>query len=150
MNHRNQLLICKKLAFISLSLIHVLVDVLVDVLVSFQLVLFLVLDEAQNTTTAQLKMFLTRLGPSAKAIITGDMTQIDLPRHQRSGLAQSLDRLSEIDGIGLVRLSAADVVRHRLVRQIIDAYSKIESDEAESRAKRKAEREKAKQEKQNE
>jgi len=111
---------------------------------------FIILDEAQNTTTAQLKMFLTRLGPSAKAIITGDMTQIDLPRHQRSGLAQSLDRLSEIDGIGLVRLSAADVVRHRLVRQIIDAYSKIESDEAESRAKRKAEREKAKQEKQNE
>ena len=107
---------------------------------------FIILDEAQNTTTAQLKMFLTRLGPSAKAIITGDMTQIDLPRHQRSGLAQSLDRLSEIDGIGLVRLSAADVVRHRLVRQIIEAYSNIEAEEAEKKEKRKAEREKARKE----
>lgn len=107
---------------------------------------FIILDEAQNTTPAQLKMFLTRLGPSAKTIITGDLTQIDLPRNQRSGLAQSLDRLSEIDGIQLVRLSASDVVRHRLVKQIIDAYSKIEADEAEKRAKRKAEREKAKQE----
>ena len=107
---------------------------------------FIILDEAQNTTPAQLKMFLTRLGPSAKTIISGDLTQIDLPRNQRSGLAQSLDRLSEIDGIQLVRLSASDVVRHRLVKQIIDAYSKIEADEAEKRAKRKAEREKAKQE----
>lgn len=105
---------------------------------------FIILDEAQNTTTSQLKMFLTRLGPSAKAIITGDMTQIDLPRHQRSGLAQSLDRLSEIDGIGLVRLSANDVVRHRLVKQIIDAYSKIEAEEAEVRAQRKAEKDKLK------
>lgn len=103
---------------------------------------FIILDEAQNTTTSQLKMFLTRLGPSAKAIITGDMTQIDLPRHQRSGLAQSLERLSEIDGIGLVRLSASDVVRHRLVKQIIDVYSKIEAEEADIRAKRKAEKEK--------
>lgn len=105
---------------------------------------FIILDEAQNTTTSQLKMFLTRLGPSAKAIITGDMTQIDLPRHQRSGLAQSLERLSEIDGIGLVRLSASDVVRHRLVKQIIDVYSKIEAEEADIRAKRKAEKEKEK------
>ncbi len=105
---------------------------------------FIILDEAQNTTTSQLKMFLTRLGPNAKAIITGDMTQIDLPRHQRSGLAQSLDRLSEIDGIGLVRLSASDVVRHRLVKQIIDVYSKIEAEEADVRAKRKAEKEREK------
>ena len=89
-------------------------------------------------------MFLTRLGPNAKAIITGDMTQIDLPRHQRSGLAQSLDRLSEIEGIGLVRLSASDVVRHRLVKQIIDVYSKIEAEEADVRAKRKAEKEREK------
>lgn len=102
---------------------------------------FIILDEAQNTTPQQLKMFLTRLGPSAKAIITGDMTQIDLPRQQRSGLTQGLDRLSEIDGIGVVRLTSADVVRHRLVKEIIEAYTEIENKEADENERRKAQRE---------
>jgi phosphate starvation-inducible protein PhoH and related proteins len=84
---------------------------------------FIILDEAQNTTETQLKMFLTRLGPSAKCIITGDLSQIDLPRNQRSGLVRSLDVLGNIEGIGILRLSTADVVRHRLVKDIIDAYN---------------------------
>ncbi|MBK7109002.1 MAG: PhoH family protein [Bacteroidetes bacterium] len=83
---------------------------------------FIILDEAQNATDAQLKMFLTRLGPSAKCIITGDLTQIDLPRNQSSGLFTSLRILKEIDGIGTVFLNENDVVRHRLVKQIIKAY----------------------------
>lgn len=83
---------------------------------------FVILDEAQNTTSAQLKMFLTRLGPNAKCIITGDLSQIDLPRNQKSGLITALNLLRNIDGIGRVNLSAEDVVRHRLVKQIIKAY----------------------------
>jgi phosphate starvation-inducible PhoH-like protein len=76
----------------------------------------------------------------AKAVITGDMTQIDLPRHQRSGLAQGLDRLSEIDGIGVVKLTSADVVRHRLVKDIIEAYTEIEAKEEDVKEKRKAQK----------
>ncbi len=91
---------------------------------------FIILDEAQNATIPQLKMFLTRLGPSAKAIITGDLTQIDLPRHQRSGLAYSLDALHDVKGIGIVRLTSEDVVRHRLVREIINAFERMEQDNA--------------------
>ncbi|MFN3939771.1 MAG: PhoH family protein, partial [Chitinophagales bacterium] len=83
---------------------------------------FIILDEAQNATDAQLKMFLTRLGPSAKCIITGDLTQIDLPRNQSSGLFTSLRILKDIDGIGTVFLNESDVVRHKLVKQIIKAY----------------------------
>jgi len=83
---------------------------------------FIILDEAQNTTPSQLKMFLTRLGPSAKCIVTGDMTQIDLPPRQVSGLKKALHLLSPIDGIGIVHLTAEDVVRHRLVKEIIKAY----------------------------
>jgi len=83
---------------------------------------FIILDEAQNSTSVQLKMFLTRLGPSAKCIITGDMSQIDLPRHQRSGLYKALEILKDINGIGQVFLTAEDVVRHRLVKQIIIRY----------------------------
>lgn len=83
---------------------------------------FIILDEAQNSTSVQLKMFLTRLGPSAKCIITGDLSQIDLPRHQRSGLYKALDILTDIPGIGQVFLTAEDVVRHRLVKQIIIKY----------------------------
>ena len=85
---------------------------------------FIILDEAQNTTETQLKMFLTRLGPSAKCIITGDLSQIDLPRRQQSGLIKSLNILSDIDGIAVVKLTSSDVVRHRLVKLIIDAYDK--------------------------
>ena len=85
---------------------------------------FIILDEAQNCSTAQIKMFLTRLGPSAKCIITGDLSQVDLPFSQKSGLRQAIDLLTRIDGIGLVRLTADDVVRHRLVKEIIRAYEK--------------------------
>ncbi len=85
---------------------------------------FIILDEAQNSTPLQIKMFLTRLGPSAKCIITGDLTQIDLPRNQRSGLAQAIFLLQHIQGIAKVELTTEDVVRHRLVKEIIKAYSK--------------------------
>ena len=86
---------------------------------------FIILDEAQNATHAQLKMFLTRLGPSAKCIITGDVTQIDLPKNQVSGLLPAARILAKIDGIGTVHLTKADVIRHRLVKKIIEAYGKI-------------------------
>lgn len=83
---------------------------------------YVILDEAQNATENQLKMFLTRMGPSAKFIVTGDATQIDLPRNQPSGLVQATKLLKNIDGISFVYLDATDVVRHRLVRDIIYAY----------------------------
>jgi phosphate starvation-inducible PhoH-like protein len=85
---------------------------------------FIILDEAQNATDLQLKMFLTRIGASAKAIITGDLTQIDLPRHQRSGLQTAVRILNNIPGIGHIELDEEDVVRHRLVKAIIKAYHK--------------------------
>ncbi len=84
---------------------------------------FIILDEAQNATSTQLKMFLTRLGPSAKCIITGDLSQVDLPRHQKSGLYTALDILSDLSGVGFVKLDAEDVVRHRLVKDIIIRYN---------------------------
>jgi phosphate starvation-inducible PhoH-like protein len=85
---------------------------------------FLILDEAQNATTMQMKMFLTRLGVNSKAIITGDVTQIDLPRNVNSGLVQVAKILQKIDGIGFAILTETDVVRHQLVREIIKAYEK--------------------------
>jgi len=85
---------------------------------------FVILDEAQNATESQLKMFLTRMGPSAKFIVTGDTTQVDLPKYQPSGLIQATRLLKNIDGIEFVTLDATDVVRHRLVRDIIHAYDK--------------------------
>lgn len=88
---------------------------------------FIILDEAQNCTNSQIKMFLTRLGPNAKCIITGDLSQIDLPGHQKSGLYKALDILTDINGIGYVELDADDVVRHRLVREIILKYNKLDS-----------------------
>ena len=84
---------------------------------------FVILDEAQNATNAQMKMFLTRLGVNSKTVITGDKTQIDLPRREESGLVQIERILQGIDGIGFQYLSEADVVRHRLVREIIKAYA---------------------------
>jgi len=83
---------------------------------------FIILDEAQNATDLQIKMFLTRIGPSAKAIITGDLTQIDLPKNQKSGLEKATRILKKIDGIGYLELDEEDVVRHRLVKAIIRAY----------------------------
>lgn len=85
---------------------------------------FIILDEAQNATDLQLKMFLTRIGANAKAIITGDMTQVDLPRNQRSGLATAVRILKNIDGIAHIELDEEDVVRHRLVKHILRAYTK--------------------------
>lgn len=85
---------------------------------------FIILDEAQNATVTQIKMFLTRLGPSAKCMVTGDLSQIDLPRSVHSGLRKAIDLLSNVDGIATVRLTADDVVRHRLVKEIILAFDK--------------------------
>ncbi len=90
---------------------------------------FMILDEAQNATLPQLKMFLTRIGPSAQCIITGDMSQIDLPRNQRSGLGGAIDLLQEIPGIGVIRLNEKDVIRHKLVREIIKAFNKKDETE---------------------
>ena len=85
---------------------------------------FVILDEAQNATVTQIKMFLTRLGPSAKCIITGDLSQIDLPRNTRSGLSKAIEILGHLDGIGKIFLGPEDVVRHRLVKDIIIAFGK--------------------------
>ena len=90
---------------------------------------FIILDEAQNTTDLQIKMFLTRIGPSAKAIITGDMSQVDLPKNQKSGLVKATKILRNIEGIGFIQLDEADVVRHRLVKHIIRAYDKEQEHE---------------------
>ncbi|MBN2357585.1 PhoH family protein [candidate division KSB1 bacterium] len=86
---------------------------------------YVILDEAQNTTSAQMKMFLTRLGVNSKAIVTGDITQIDLPEKTISGLVQIQNILKNIDGIGYIYLTEKDVVRHQLVRKIIKAYEKL-------------------------
>ncbi|HAQ37748.1 MAG TPA: phosphate starvation-inducible protein PhoH [Saprospirales bacterium] len=85
---------------------------------------YIILDEAQNTTSMQIKMFLTRLGPSAKAIVTGDLSQVDLPRNQESGLRKAIGILKGLEGIATLTMSAEDVVRHRLVKEIIIAYDK--------------------------
>ena len=83
---------------------------------------FIILDEAQNTTPEQMQMFLTRLGFGSKMVITGDITQVDLPREQASGLIQVRDILRDVDGIGVVEFGHADVVRHKLVQRIVEAY----------------------------
>lgn len=83
-----------------------------------------ILDEAQNTTPAQLQMFLTRMGTDTKMIVTGDLTQVDLPRGQMSGLRHALQVLSGVEGIGFVEMDAGDIVRHKLVTRIVDAYQK--------------------------
>ena len=97
-----------------------------------------ILDEAQNTTTAQIRMFLTRMGTNTKMIITGDMTQIDLPRGQRSGLKEAVAILDGIKGIGIINLSQKDIVRHHLVTQIVKAYERHDKQEAEEREERNA------------
>lgn len=83
---------------------------------------FVILDEAQNTTESQMKMFLTRMGANAKFIITGDMSQVDLPRNQTSGLAQAVRLLKSVKGIDIIELSTVDVIRHRLVKEIVELY----------------------------
>lgn len=91
---------------------------------------FVLLDEAQNTTGEQIKMFLTRMGPNSKVIITGDQTQVDLPKRQKSGLKEALHVLKDVKGIGMVYLGGKDVIRHKLVKSIIEAYDKVESQKA--------------------
>ena len=89
---------------------------------------FIILDEAQNTTSEQMKMFLTRLGFNSKMVVTGDITQIDLPDGKKSGLKEALAILKNIEGIGITRFSEKDVVRHRLVQDIIKAYDRVEEE----------------------
>ncbi|MBQ7198585.1 MAG: PhoH family protein [Selenomonadaceae bacterium] len=86
---------------------------------------FIILDEAQNTTSPQMKMFLTRLGFGSRMAVTGDLTQIDLPRGTKSGLAEAVEILKAVDGIGICELDSSDVVRHEVVSRIIDAYDKL-------------------------
>ena len=93
-----------------------------------------ILDEAQNTTTQQIKMFLTRMGMNTKMIVTGDMTQIDLPLSQKSGLVQALHILKGVKGISFIELNKKDIVRHKLVTQIVEAYEKFEERQKEERA----------------
>ena len=92
----------------------------------------IILDEAQNTTSAQIKMFLTRMGMNSKMIVTGDMTQIDLPRNVRSGLVEALEILDGVSGIGVVYLNKKDIVRHRLVTRIVEAYEKKLTEESKT------------------
>lgn len=106
---------------------------------------FVILDEAQNTTPEQMKMFLTRLGFGSRAVITGDVTQVDLPRGQQSGLAQALRVLENVHEIHITRFHSRDVVRHQLVQKIVEAYEGWDSEQqrlsAEARAERKAKQE---------
>ena len=99
-----------------------------------------ILDEAQNTTSQQIRMFLTRMGMNTKMIITGDLTQIDLPREQRSGLKEALKILEGVEGIGVVNLGQKDIVRHKLVTRIVNAYDKYDKEKAEAREAMKAEK----------
>lgn len=94
---------------------------------------FVILDEAQNTTVEQMKMFLTRIGFGSVAVITGDVTQVDLPRDKKSGLRHAIEVLSEVDGIGFTFFNAGDVVRHPLVQKIVKAYAAAESREEKAR-----------------
>ena len=103
-----------------------------------------ILDEAQNTTSQQISMFLTRMGMNTKMIITGDLTQIDLPREQRSGLKEALKILDGVEGIGVVKLGQKDIVRHKLVTRIVNAYDKYDKERAEAREAQKAEKDNSK------
>lgn len=97
----------------------------------------IILDEAQNTTTHQMKMFLTRLGMNAKMIVTGDMTQIDLPAQQTSGLVQAVRILSRVKGVGRIEFNKKDIVRHKLVQRIVEAYEQHDEQLKRERAERK-------------
>ena len=99
---------------------------------------FIILDEAQNTTPEQMKMFLTRLGFGSKIVVTGDITQVDLPGGASSGLRSVLRILDGVDDIHFAELTSADVVRHRLVSEIVDAYARHEQPELLNRAQRRS------------
>ena len=101
---------------------------------------FVILDEAQNSTTMQMKMFLTRMGMTAKFVVTGDMSQVDLPRSQRSGLAYAMNALEEVEGVGIIKMGSTDVIRHALVKRIIAAFEVAENEDkrqAELRLKKR-------------
>lgn len=91
---------------------------------------FIILDEAQNTTTQQIKMFLTRMGEHSKIVVTGDMTQIDLPAKERSGLGEALRVLKNVDGVAKIEFNAKDIIRHKLVQKIVEAYAKHDAKKA--------------------
>jgi phosphate starvation-inducible PhoH-like protein len=93
---------------------------------------FILLDEAQNTNPMQIKMFLTRMGPNSKVIINGDLSQIDLPKHTRSGLMEAIKILKKVKGISFVHFSSIDVIRHKIVKDIIEAYGKAFPDTSKS------------------
>jgi phosphate starvation-inducible PhoH-like protein len=93
---------------------------------------FVILDEAQNTSIEQMKMFLTRIGFGSTAVVTGDMTQIDLPKHQKSGLKDAVDVLRNVDGISFTFFESRDVVRHALVARIVNAYEARDAHDAET------------------
>lgn len=97
---------------------------------------FIILDEGQNTTVSQMKMFLTRMGQGSKIVVSGDVTQVDLPRETRSGLTDALQRLRAIKGVGVVQLSKADIVRHRLVQEIVLAYDRPNRESGEEDERR--------------
>ena len=99
---------------------------------------FVILDEAQNATSAQMKMFLTRMGRDAKFVITGDGSQVDLPRNQRSGLLDAIRLLGDVEGISTIRLTGMDIIRHRLVSSIVDRF---EADDAKRQEEAEARRE---------
>lgn len=103
---------------------------------------FVILDEAQNTTIPQMKMFLTRMGEKAQFIVTGDTTQVDLPRHQQSGLKKAVDLLDGVKGISVIRLDASDVIRHPLVKKVIKAFGDDAIKQEKLDEKRKEERRK--------
>src|SRR5690625_6617097 len=113
---------------------------------------FVILDESQNTTREQMKMFLTRIGFGSTAVITGDPSQIDLPRGQQSGLRHAVDVLTNVNGISFTHFASKDVVRHPLVQRIVEAYESFEAEqEVQERARREArelEREALRQERQ--
>ena len=98
---------------------------------------YVILDEAQNTTSQQMKMFLTRLGFGSKAIVTGDITQIDLPAGKKSGLKSVLNILRDVKGVSTVYLSRYDIVRHPLVQRIIDAYDQYDEDQKKEKKEKK-------------
>jgi phosphate starvation-inducible PhoH-like protein len=106
-----------------------------------------ILDEAQNTTTQQIKMFLTRMGMNTKMIVTGDMTQIDLPSSQTSGLVQALRILKGVKGISFIEMNKKDIVRHKLVTRVVEAYEKFDKEQREAAKEREAARETARGEK---
>ena len=100
---------------------------------------FIILDEGQNTTVEQMKMFLTRIGFGSKAVITGDVTQVDLPRHMKSGLMHAIDVLKDETQIGITRFDSRDVVRHPLVQRIVEAYDRFDARQAKPESQQQAE-----------